>query len=657
MQRSESEVIRLVTSGGAAPPAPRAFVAWAEAIRRLWSGHGEVVTTALCAFFVAAGWVAGQAGAPRPVSVGLFLAGYLLGGYRKAIEGTVTLVKDRALDVDLLMVVAAAGAAAIGYWQDGALLIFIFALSSTLEGIASARTKKDIAALMALTPDQASVLRGTREERISAANVVLGDRVRIRPGERIPTDGLVLEGASAVNQASITGESIPVDKTVGDEVFAGTINGQGGIVVEVTRCGGDTVLARIIALVRDAEARRPPAQLFIERFERGYAKVVVLGALAATFVPWLAHWWTFRECLYRSMIFLVVASPCALAAAMMPALLSALSNGARHGILFKGSVFVELLGRIDAVAFDKTGTLTRGHPVVTNVVPAPGYSTDDLLAKAAAIESLTDYPLGRAVIAEARRWGLALPPARNLQTIVSVGAHAEVAGRRWHVGKASLFSRVGAALLEEQRCFEATGKTVIFVGDDEARGLIALRDSIRVEARPTVAHLEALGVKHVVSLSGDNRTTAEAAASECGISEVHAQLFPEDKVRIVRELVARYGRVAMVGDGINDAPALAAASVGVAMGRIGTDVALEAADVVLTTDDISKIPYAIELGRRALRIIKQNIAIALLVMVALVISDFLRLVSLPWGVIGHEGSTLLVTLNGLRLLRRSRQLL
>jgi Cd2+/Zn2+-exporting ATPase len=649
--RSDSEGIRIVTSAEPSAQALQAGVPWVERFRRLWLGHGEVVTTALCALFVGSGWVADRAGVPRAVSVGLFLTGYLLGGYRKAIEGTVTLLKDKALDVDLLMVVAAAGAAAIGYWEDGALLIFIFALSGTLEGIASASTKKDISALMALAPDQASVLRCGREERIAAADVLLGDRVRVRPGERIPADGLVFEGSSPVNQASITGESVPVDKRVGDEVFAGTMNGQGGIVIEVTRSGGDTVLARIVALVRDAEARRPPAQLFIERFERGYAKVVVLGALAATFVPWLARWWTFRDCLYRAMIFLVVASPCALAAAMMPALLSALSNGARHGVLFKGSVFVELLGRINAVAFDKTGTLTRGHPVVTNVVPAPGHSVDDLLARAAAVESLADYPLGRAVIAEAHRWELVLPPARDLQTIVSVGAHAEVAGQRWHVGKASLFSSVSAALLEEQHRLEGTGKTVIFVGDTEARGLIALRDSVRVESGPMVARLKALGVKHVVSLSGDNRATAESAAAECGIAEVHAQLFPEDKVRIVRELVARYGRVAMVGDGINDAPALAAASVGVAMGRVGTDVALEAADVVLTTDDVSKIPYAIALGRKALRIIKQNIAIALLVMVGLVISDFLRLVSLPWGVVGHEGSTLLVTLNGLRLLR------
>jgi Cd2+/Zn2+-exporting ATPase len=620
----------------------------------VWSRHGEVMTTALCALFVAAGWAAERDGASRAACVGLFLSGYVLGGYRKAIEGTVTLVKDRALDVDLLMVVAAIGAATIGYWEDGALLILIFALSSTLEGIASARTQKDISALMALAPEQASVLRGEREERISAADVVLSDRVRVRPGERIAADGVVLEGSSAVNQASITGESIPVDKMIGDGVFAGTVNGQGGLVIEVTRVASDTILARIISLVREAETRRPPAQLFIERFERGYANVVVAGAIAVALVPWAAHWWPFKESLYRAMIFLVVASPCALAAAMMPTLLSALSNGARHGVLFKGSVFVEMLGRIDALAFDKTGTLTVGHPVVTDIVPAPNSTADDLLAYAAAVESLTDYPLGHAVIAEAKRRNLSIPVARDLQTEVSVGAHAEVAGRRWFVGKASLFSVVSAVLHASQRELERAGKTVFFVGDSEARGLIALRDKVRPEARPMVERLRALGIKHVVSLSGDNRDTAAAAAAECGITEVHAELLPEDKVRIVRELAVRYGRVAMVGDGVNDAPALAASSAGIAMGGIGTDVALEAADVVLTNDDINTIPYAIALGRRALRIIKQNIALALVVMVALVASDLLGLVSLPWGVVGHEGSTLLVTLNGLRLLRSLR---
>ena len=461
----------------------------------------------------------------------------------------------------------------------------------------TARTRKDIGGPHGSpAPDHASVIRGGHETRIAAADVVLGDHVRVRPGERISADGIVVEGASAVNQAPITGESMPVDKTLGDEAFAGTINGQGGLIISVTRASGETVLARIIALVREAELRRPPAQLFIERFERAYAKVVVAGALLVTTVPWLAGWWLFHESLYRAMIFLVVASPCALAAAMMPALLSALSNGARQGILFKGSVFVETLGRVDAIAFDKTGTLTEGHPVVSDVVTEGGGRSDELLAFAAAVESLTDYPLGRAIIAEARQRALVLPPALAIyKMIVSVGAHGDVAGRRWLVGKASLFTEISAALLADQVRLESSGKTVVFVGDGPARGLIALRDGVRPEARRAIAQLRSLGVKHVVSLSGDNRATAEAAAAECAISEVHAQLFPEDKVRIVGELGQRYGCVAMVGDGINDAPALAVASVGIAMGRVGTDVALEAADVVLTTDDIAKIPYAVEL--------------------------------------------------------------
>jgi Cd2+/Zn2+-exporting ATPase len=333
-----------------------------------WAKHGEAVTTALCAIFVAAGWLSSRAGLGVISTNALFLAGYVFGGYRQAIEGTTTLIKDRELDVDLLMVVAAIGAALIGYWFDGALLIFIFALSGTLEGYASARAKRDIEALMALHPEDASVIRGGREQRVPAVSVVVGETVVVKPGERIAADGVVLEGSSAVNQASITGESIAADKGVGDEVFAGTINGHGALRVSVTRLSGETVLARMIQLVQQAQERRPPAQLFIERFERGYANVVVAGAILLVALPVVAHWWTFREALYRAMIFLVVASPCALAAAMMPTLLSALSNGARNGILFKGSTFLESLGRVRAVAFDKTGTLTSGHPVVTDVV-------------------------------------------------------------------------------------------------------------------------------------------------------------------------------------------------------------------------------------------------------------------------------------------------
>jgi Cd2+/Zn2+-exporting ATPase len=583
--------------------------------------------------------------------VTVLVVGYALGGYRQARDGLLTLVRDRALDVDLLMVVAAIGAAVIGQWFDGALLILIFALSGTLEGYASARTTRDIGALMALAPDEAVRLRDGVEETVAASALNVGDQLVVRPGARIPADGSVAEGSSAVNQAPITGESAPVDKMPGAQVFAGSINGHGALYVTVTRAPGETLLARIIQLVKEAQANRPAAQLFIERFERSYAKVVVAGALLLGLVPTMMGWWTAHESVYRAMIFLVVASPCALAAAMMPTLLSALSNGARNGILFKGTAFVEALGKIDAIAFDKTGTLTSGHPVVTQVSSTGDLPPDAVLAIAASIETASEHPVGRAIVAEAARRQLALHPATEFQAVVGAGARARVAGAVWSVGRPALIAtpedvgRTVAAL-------EGEGHTVVLVSDGACRGYIALRDRVRPEAAGAVAFLKRLGIKAVVGLSGDSRATADAVAAEVGIEEMHAGLYPEDKVRQVKELASKHGIVAMVGDGVNDAPALAVAHVGIAMGGIGTDVALETADVVLSKDDVSMVPYAVALGRKSLRVIRQNLAIALTVIVALVLSDLLGLITLPWGVVGHEGSTLLVTLNGLRLLRR-----
>jgi Zn2+/Cd2+-exporting ATPase len=620
----------------------------------LWESHGEAITTLLCAAFVGAGWLAHRAGLGATGTALIFLVGYILGGYRQAIEGTITLIKDRELDVDLLMVVAAIGAAAIGYWFDGALLIFIFALSGTLEGYAGARTKRDIEALMALHPEDALVVRNGREQRVPAASLVVDELVIIKPGERIAADGVVVGGTSTVNQGSITGESMPADKHAGDEVFAGTINGHGALRVTVTRPAADTILARMIQLVQEAQERRPPAQLFIERFERGYAKVVVVGAIAVVALPSLAHWWTFREALYRAMIFLVVASPCALAASMMPTLLSALSNGARNGILFKGSTFIESLGRVRAIAFDKTGTLTSGHPVVTDVVSLSGESEDDILALAASIESLSEHPLARAIVAEAARRNLKSDAASNLQSVPGTGAQAIVGGQTWSIGKALLFPEVSDSARARYQALTAQGKTVVMLGTGAVRGMIALRDTLRPRASNAVRALQGFGVDHVVLITGDTRQTADAIGRDVGITEIHAELLPAEKVRVVDDLVHRYGHVAMVGDGVNDGPALAAASVGIAMGVSGTDVALETADVVLTTDDLEKISYAVALGRQALRIVKQNLVLALGMIVLLVVSDLLGWITLPWGVVGHEGSTLLVTLNGLRLLRQIR---
>ncbi|GAC1393723.1 MAG: metal-transporting ATPase PfeT [Polyangiales bacterium] len=625
-----------------------------EPASRAWSEHGEAFTTAACAVFVLAGWIAIHHDAPVWASAAIFLVAYVVGGYRQAAEGVTTLVRDHELDVDLLMVVAAIGAATIGYWSDGALLILIFALSGTLEGYASKRTQRDIEALVALHPEEAIVVREGVEVVVAASTIAVGDRVVVRPGARIAADGRVVEGTSSVDQATITGESIPVDKAAGDEVFAGTINGHGALRVRATRAAGATVLARIIALVKQAEERRPPAQLFIERFERSYARVVVAGALGLALVPPLLLGWTFRAALYRSMIFLVVASPCALAAAMMPTLLSALSNGARNGVLFKGSTFIEVLGRVQAIAFDKTGTLTTGAPRVTDVVAFDGGTEDALLAAAAAVESLSEHPLGRAVVREATLRGLAFAPGTQHRSVPGQGAQADVGGACWKVGKPALFTEIAQDVLDAREALEVGGKTVVVVGDQRARGLIAMRDTVRAEAGEAIARLRALGVAHVVMLTGDAEPTARAIARETGIDEVHAELLPEQKVHVVEELVRRYGHVAMVGDGVNDAPALAAATVGIAMGTAGTDVALETADVVLTADDLTKVADAVVLGRRALAVVKQNLVVALTVIAALVVADLLGKINLPTGVVGHEGSTLLVTLNGLRLLRRTR---
>lgn len=625
-------------------------------MRSLWKRHGEAITTAICGAFVVAGLLLGRTSVSGGYSTVLFLVGYVAGGYRQAYEGTAKLLRERELDVDLLMVVAAIGAASIGYWFDGALLIFIFALSGTLEGYASARTQRDLESLMALNPDEGTAVREGRELRLPVEALVVGDIVLVRPGERIPADGHVAEGTSLVNQASITGEATPVRKSVGDEVFAGTINGQGGLRLTVSKPAGATVIARIIELVQEAQDRRPQSQLFIERFERAYARIVVLGAVLFVAIPTTLLGWTFADALYRSMVFLVVASPCALAASMMPALLSALSNGARNGVLFKGSTFVEALGKVRAVAFDKTGTLTTGHPSVIDVIPhAQGATVEEILAKGAAVEAMSEHPIGAAIVAEARRRGLAISEVTDFQSIIGVGAHGTVGGARWFVGKQELFADVPAELRAERDRLEASGHTVVFVGDDRARGLIALRDTVRPQAAEAVRALRRLGIAHIVILTGDSAATADAVAVAVGADEVHAGLMPTDKVRIVEQLLAQYGSVAVVGDGVNDAPALATATVGIAMGSGGTDVALDTADVVLMANDVGRIPYAIELGRRALRVVKQNVVLALSGILVLVAADVLGRITLPAGVIGHEGSTLLVTLSGLRLLLQIRR--
>ncbi|MBW4080569.1 heavy metal translocating P-type ATPase [Paenibacillus sp. S150] len=620
--------------------------------KAVWDKNGGILIAGACLVLIGLAWSLERSG-QGALSIVLFVLAYAAGGYRKAWEGLTTLVKEKDLDVDLLMVVAAIGAASIGYWLDGAVLIFIFCLSGALEDYSMEKTNQDIAAILKYRPEEAVRLKDGSEERVKASELQKGDLVLVRPGERIPCDGTIVEGSSAVDQATITGEAIPVDKTLNDSVFAGTMNGQGALRVLVDKGSEDTLLSRIIHMVQEAKNELPPSQLFVERFEGIYAKSVVGLALLLMILPPYLFNWTWEATIYRAMIFLVVASPCALVSSIMPAVLSGISNAARKGVLFKGGVHLEQIGNVGTVVFDKTGTLTEGRPKVTDVLPAPGLTEVELLRLAASLEQLSRHPIARAVVDRAEAQGLTLEPAAAMQAVTGMGVSGLVNGKACRLGKRGLVLEavLNEAPLSVAEALEREGKTVVFV-EIEGRyaGILAVQDTLRPNAAEAVRQLQALH-KRVVMLTGDARPTAEAIAGQAGIEEIYAEMLPDGKLEVIRRLTAKYGKVAMVGDGVNDAPALAASSVGIAMGAAGSDVALETANVVLMTDDISKIPFAISLGSRTGRVVKQNITFALAVILLLVVSNFAGGINLPLGVVSHEGSTLAVILSGLRLLR------
>ena len=623
--------------------------------------HPDAIAAGVCALLVLLGWFTLNSGW-LGVSLLILTAAYVIGGYESTREGLTTLWREKELDVDLLMIVAALGAAILGLWRkeyyfiiDGAMLILIFAVSGVLEGYAMSRTERSIQGLMSLTSDTARKLIDGQEQMVAVAELQIGDRILVKPGELVPTDGIVTEGFSALNQAPITGESMPVEKTVGDEVFAGTINGNGALKLQIHQSPESSLIQRVIRLVEQAQTEIPPSQQFIERFERGYAKAIVLiGILLGTLPPFLLGW-TWENTVYRALIFLVVASPCALMAATMPALLSGIANGARHGILFKNAAQLEAIGQVKAIAFDKTGTLTTGKPQVVQVM-AVDKSTDKLLQVAAALESLSEHPIGAAIVHAAQKQGWEWTEAINVRSEPGRGITGEVENQIAVVGKAA-FVRVQVdflpdALTEQSHKWEQEGKTVVWVAyADRILGIIAVADTVRPAAAQAIVHLKRLGIEQIVMLTGDNERTADSIGWELGIDKVYAQLLPEDKLEVIRQLQQQYPSVAMVGDGINDAPALAQASVGIAMGTAGSDVALETADVVLMADRLEKLEYAIRLGRRSGRIVKQNIVFALSFIVILLVANFTGNMTLPLGVLGHEGSTVLVILSGLRLLK------
>ncbi|KZS45442.1 ATPase [Paenibacillus glucanolyticus] len=653
---------------GADPREPRQPGKWD--LRSLLS-NSEVVAALGSGMLMLVAWLTSQWS--EPLSVVLYVISYAVGGWVKAKEGVETLLKERDLDVNLLMIAAAMGAAAIGYWNEGAMLIFIFALSGALESYTMERSRKDISSLMELQPETALRIEKGEMVSVSIGKLEIGDLILVKPGELIPADGKIYRGSSSVNQASITGESVPVDKVVGDEVFTGTLNGEGVLYIEVTQSAESTLFAKIIRLVEEAENEVPESQRFIKRFESIYARIVVMATVALIVLATPVLGWDWDTTFYKAMVFLVVASPCALVSSIMPAMLSAISNRARKGVLFKGGAHIENMARTAVVAFDKTGTLTLGTPEVTDFIAGEGWDRQELLGISASIERMSKHPLALAIVQSAEKEGALLQQVENGQSITGWGMQADVDGVTWKIGKSDILDEVAGnaqditgsieqdSLSESEvnrqhwlsirNTLESEGKTVsVILRGDSIAGMIALQDAVRPQAAMAVKQLQQLGIK-VAMLTGDRKATAQVIAKQSGVDMVFSDLLPEDKVTHIKELRARYGHVVMVGDGVNDAPALATATVGIGMGVSGSGTALEVADAVLMNDNIDEIAGTVKVARRVQRIVKQNMIFAITVILTLITANFIEGVALPLGVIGHEGSTILVILNGLRLLR------
>lgn len=616
--------------------------------------HAELIAALVAGLFILLAWRLDTNG-QTTASVLLYITAFCVGGFAKAKEGIEETIADKKLNVELLMVLAAIGSAAIGYWTEGAILIFIFAVSGALETYAMNKSHREISALMNLQPEEAWLVRGGFEPmKVTVSTLKIGDHLLIKPGERVPADGIIFKGQSSIDESAISGEPLPVAKREGDEVFAGTVNLNGAITMEMTKPNSETLFQKIITLVQSAQSEKSPSQQFIEKFEGTYVKFVLLAVALMMFLPHFLLGWDWTTTLYRAMVLLVVASPCALVASIMPATLAAISNGAKNGILFKGGLHLENLSVLKALAVDKTGTLTQGKPVVTDFIVREGLETSQTIAVLAGIEAQSNHPLAQAITMYAKAEGITQFPSANIEDIPGWGIKGYVDGTEFLVGKpdfvgeeeANTFANGAAATLA------AEGKTVIFIRDHTGIiALAALKDTVRTEAKKAIALLKELHID-VVMLTGDNKKTAKVIAKEADVTEYVAECLPETKVTEMKRLLGQYKFVGMVGDGINDAPALATATTGIAMGE-GTDVALETADVVLMKNDLSKIAYAVRLSRKMQRIVKQNIFFSIGVITLLIASNFLQVVDLPLGVIGHEGSTILVILNSLRMLNKN----
>ncbi len=624
----------------------------------------EITLTIACAVFLALGAIADFTQLlPSSFSITFYILSYLSGGYSGAID-TVKQLRNFKIDIHFLMISAAIGAAILGQWIEGAILLFLFSLSGALEHYALDKSRNAIHSLLKLRPSIAHrILPDGGEETVSIEELNIGDIIIVKPGEYIPIDGTIKKGETTVDQAAITGESVPVNKAIGDGVFAATLNENGVIEIEVTKKSKDTTVAKIINMVEEAQKNRATTQRFLDSFEPRYAISVVIAVIGLIFIPWLLLGHEFDPTFYRAMTVLVVASPCALIISTPAAIISAIANGAKRGVLFKGGVYVEQTVKIDTIAFDKTGTLTIGEPAVTDLwgwsEKAQSLSDDrsdikNMLGIAAGCELHSEHHLASAILEKASALNVSPEKTENMTAAPGKGVSAQLNGSQVSVGNLMMYearvSQWNSVFLGKAESLRKEGKTVVFVEhDSQPIGLIALADQLRPTAVQTIKNLRKLGIKKMVMLTGDNQGVAESIAKSLGLDGIYAELLPEEKVDAIKKLKEN-GTVAMVGDGVNDAPALAISDLGIAMGAAGTDVALDTADIVLMGDDLTRLPYLITLARKSRKVVWQNITISMAVIVLLLVSVFMVNLPLTLGVVGHEGSTLIVVLNGLRLL-------
>ena len=616
--------------------------------------NAKVVTSAFSGLLLLLGFAGGYLGLRTEFQTFLYLTAVLIGGYYFGREALEELIKEREVGIELLMFTAALVAGVMGQWLEAATLVFLYSISEAAEGYTTERTRHAVRALMDLAPKTALVRRDGQESRIPVEQLRVGDIFIVLPGEAVATDGEVAGGHSSVNQAPVTGESVPVEKPPGSKVFAASINGEGALSVRATKSFADNTLSRIIHLVEAAQASKGRSQRFIERFGRRYSPAVLgagilIGLLPPLFgLPW-ENWIT------RATVFIVAAAPCALVISIPITLVAAIGTAGRNGLLIKGGVHLENLAKVRVVALDKTGTLTLGHPEVTDVIPLNGHSEREALEAAAALEARSQHPLAQAIVRRARAVGLEPAPAENFRSRTGAGAQGLVGGREFYIGSPKLFADLAvpvAEVTDKVQHLQSQGKTVVMLGTPSSiQALFAIADPLRPEAADAIAELKRAGIERVVMLTGDNPLAAAAIAEQVGIDEVHAELSPEDKTRKVAELEARYGKVLMVGDGVNDAPALAAAHVGIAMGAAGTDVALETADVALMSDNLARLPYLIRFSRRTWRVVLQNLALSVVVIGSLIAGAVTGYFTLPIAVLAHEISEFVVIASGLRMLR------